>query len=193
MLMMFSRLLLKLSGWKIFIDHSYLQIPRAVVIMAPHTSMMDFWIGRLAFWKYRKKVHFLIKRELFFFPVGIFLKWMGGIPVRREHTGNLVEQLVDEFSKRSNMWLVITPEGTRKKVEKWKTGFYKIALAANIPILVSYIDYARKEGGIAFVMYPTGDFEKDFEKIKDFYKTVTAKYPEQFNLSSMYMKQEKNI
>lgn len=184
MLSFISTLILKLLGWKIQIDKQYFQFNSAVVIMAPHTSMMDFWIGRLAFWKYKQKVYFLIKKELFFFPLGYFLRWMGGIPVLRGKSAQLVEQLVKEFRKRKKMWLVITPEGTRKRVEKWKTGFYKIALAAQLPIFISYIDYAKKEGGIAFLLYPSGDFENDFERIKCFYKTVKARYPENFNLSN---------
>lgn len=184
MLSFLSAIILKLLGWKIQIDKLYFHYNSAVVIMAPHTSMMDFWIGRLAFWKYKQKVYFLIKKELFFFPIGYFLKCMGGIPVLRGKSAQVVEQLVKEFHKRKKMWLVITPEGTRKKVEKWKTGFYKIALAAQLPIFVSYIDYEKKYGGIAFLLYPSGDFEKDFEKIKCFYKTVKARYPENFNLSN---------
>jgi len=183
-----SGLILKLMGWKIIVNEEFM-LKKAVVIMAPHTSNMDFWIGRLAFWKLTLPVRFLIKKEMFRFPLGVFLKAMGAIPVDRKNSGNIIEEIVNLFNERDKLCFTITPEGTRKLNHNWKKGFYQIATKANVPILLGYVDYKYKTGGIGMVIFPSGNFEKDMEIITDFYKTVNAKYPENFNLSEMNRKQ----
>lgn len=174
-----SKWLLKLGGWTI---HG--AIPpgarKAVIIAAPHTSNLDFVVGRLAYGVLGVKVKFLIKKEAFFFPFGPLLKWLGGIPVDRGRNNRLVEQVASWFENSESLFVVITPEGTRKPNPNWKKGFYYIAQRANLPIALAYIDYAKKEGGIGMVMQPTGDIKADMEKIKRFYMGITPRHPEKF-------------
>ncbi|MCF8339141.1 MAG: lysophospholipid acyltransferase family protein [Bacteroidales bacterium] len=174
-----SRFLLRLMGWKIR-EESVPGIRKAVILVAPHTSNKDFLIGRLAFNVLDVKAAFLIKKEVFFFPLGMLLRKMGGIPVSRNRKSNLVEQLSRQFKHSKELMLVVTPEGTRSYVKRWKRGFYYIAQKADVPIVLSYIDYARKEGGMGEVLYPSGDIEKDFAKIVGFYQGITPRYPKDF-------------
>jgi 1-acyl-sn-glycerol-3-phosphate acyltransferase len=127
-----SGFLLKILGWKIDVGKEFM-LDKAVVVMAPHTSMADFWIGRLAFWKINLPVRFLIKKELFWFPMGIILKSLGAIPVDRKKIGNLTESIVQMFREKRKFMFTITPEGTRNLNYNWKRGFYQIAQAADVP------------------------------------------------------------
>lgn len=169
-------------GWDI-VGSIPLEIKKCVILAAPHTSNWDFIIGRLAYWGLGVPVKFLIKKEAFDHPMGFLAKRMGGIPVDRGKSTNLVEQVASLFDEYDILNVVITPEGTRKLVTNWKRGFYYIALKADIPIICGFVDYANKEGGFGPAIYPNGDYEKDMETIESFYKTKTARYPECFNLS----------
>ncbi|MEI7595200.1 MAG: 1-acyl-sn-glycerol-3-phosphate acyltransferase [Bacteroidota bacterium] len=180
-----SKLYLKAIGWKIKGTFPS-DIKKCVIIAAPHTSNSDFIIGRAAFYTLGiPKVTFLIKKELFFFPMGIFLKAMGGYPVDRKKN-TIVKDSIESLAKRKRFYLLITPEGTRKLVKTWKKGYYHISYEAKVPIVVSYLNYEKKEGGVGFIFHPTGNYEEDFQKITDFYKDKTAKFPENFNLSEIY-------
>lgn len=184
-----ARFIMKLIGWKV-VGSVPEGINKCVLIAAPHTSNWDFVIGRLAYWSLGVPVKFLIKREAFDHPFGWLVKALGGIPVDRKKSNNLVEQVAELFNHYDVLNVIITPEGTRKLVTEWKRGFYYIALKANVPIILGFIDYKRKVGGFGPVMYPTGDFDADFEFIKAFYRDKTARHPEKFNLSPMYDKAE---
>jgi 1-acyl-sn-glycerol-3-phosphate acyltransferase len=177
-----SRLILRLFGWR---TSAVLpeDIVKAVLIVAPHTSYWDFVIGRMTFWSSKLKIKVLIKKEVFVFPLGWFLRKLGGVPVARGQRNNLVEQAIGIFQKNSTMVLVITPEGTRRKVRHWKKGFYSIAMEARVPIALGFIDYGTKTGGIGPLIYPTGNYEKDLSVIMDFYRDKKGRYPEKFNLS----------
>lgn len=177
------RLVLKLMGWKIVGAYPS-QYKKSIVIEAPHTSMWDFIIGWMAFYSLKVRVRFLIKKELFFFPLGIIIKAMGAIPVDRGKRNNMVDYVVSLFDNYEELVVTITPEGTRKKTTHWKKGFWYIAMKAKLPIIVGYLDYKKKEGGVGFVMWPSGNFEEDFKKIEDFYRDKTAKHPEKFNLTN---------
>lgn len=183
-----SGLVLKLMGWKILVDERFRQVNKAVVIMAPHTSMKDFWIGRLAFWNIGLPVGFLIKKEMFWFPMGMVLRSMGGIPVNRARSGNLTENIANMMRSKERLMLVITPEGTRKYNPHWKRGFYRIAEMASVPVLLGYVDYHKKEAGIGKLVLPSGDYERDLPEIQKFYFDITARHPEKFHLSPMYRK-----
>lgn len=177
-----SRFLLKLFGWKI-VSGMPEGVPRAVVVMAPHTSLWDFVIGRLGFFMFGISIRLIIKKEMFFFPLGPLLKAMGGIPVDRAHSQNTVKGITRHFNQADSFYLVITPEGTRRLVKRWKKGFYFIALQAKVPLILGYLDYQKKEGGLGPLIYPSGDFEKDFQQIEAFYKGKHARHPDKFNLS----------
>ena len=178
-----ARFILRLMGWNIY-TRVPLDIKKAVIIMAPHTSNWDFIIGRLGFYLHNMKPKILIKKEAFKPPLGALLKRMGGIPVDRGHSQNTVKKITREFQVHDELSLLITPEGTRRRVERWKKGFYFIALQAKVPIFLAFLDYRRKEGGLGTMLYPSGDFEADFRIIEEFYKDKQARNPENFNLSA---------
>lgn len=178
-----SNRILRLFGWN---TNGALPdgIKKAVVVNAPHTSYWDFVVGRLTFWAIRVNIRFLIKKEVFFFPLGWLLEKLGGLPVDRgRNKCNIVTQVVRMFHEHDALVVVITPEGTRKRVEQWKKGFYLIALKAGVPLALSFIDYGKKTGGIGPVFHPSGDYQKDLAFIQDFYRDKTACHPERFNLS----------
>lgn len=188
MLKFISYLYLKIIGWKINGTFPP-DIKKCIIIAAPHTSFYDFAIGRAAFYQFGiNKIYFLIKKEVFKFPISGILKAMGGVPVDRGRSSNMVVSLTKMFKEKEKFLLIITPEGTRKYVENWKKGFYHIAENAQVPIVLSYVDYGKKEGGLGPVIFPSGNYEEDFKIIQEFYKDKTAKYPEKFSLSPQYRK-----
>jgi 1-acyl-sn-glycerol-3-phosphate acyltransferase len=170
--------LFTLSGWK----HSGSMpkdIKKYVIIVAPHTSNLDFFIG----YGYKHLVgfhpNFLGKKELFKIPIiGWFLKSIGGRPVDRSKHTNLVDQVVELYSKSKEFIMTITPEGTRSYSPNWKTGFYRIAMKANVPIVKVAFDYPSKTVHIADPFYVSGQLEKEIEEIKDYYKQFVGKHPE---------------
>lgn len=180
-----ARLALKLMGWKVV---GTLPDQKSVVMMAPHTSNIDFVIGWLGYTSLGVKSHFLIKKEAFKWYSSALIKAMGGIPVDRGRSSNVVLQVTEEFNNREKFIVTITPEGTRKLNRNWKRGFYFIALSAKVPIKMGFLDYKRKEGGFGPSIIPTGDFDADFQIISDFYKSKHAKFPEKFSLSNINYK-----
>lgn len=177
----FSAFLLKLLGWKT-VGYPPKGITKAVFITAPHTSFVDFFIGRLYCWERKIPAKIFIKKEAFKWPYGWLLKYVGGIPIDRSQPGNRVDQAAEMIKNNDPVFLAITPEGTRKRVEVWKRGFYYIAQKAEVPIVLSYLDYGKKEVGIGPVLNVTGDIKKDFETIENYYRGMQGKHPEMFNL-----------
>ncbi len=187
-----SILLLKILGWKKLgtVDGT----ERCVVIAAPHTSNWDFFYTLLISFAFKKKMYWMGKDKLFRKPFGGIVRWMGGIPVDRNKASNLVEKTIQCFHENQELCIVIAPEGTRGRVSYWKTGFYRIAHGANVPILPAYLDYRLKQGGFGPLFYPTGDIEADMEKIREFYSDKTGKNAMQFDHKSEiagYKKQKK--
>lgn len=176
-----SQWILKFFGWKAYVTVA--EPPKSIICVAPHTSNWDFPIGELSYLSLGRKASFLIKKSWFFFPMGQLFTALGGVPVDRSKRNSVTQQMADEFAKREKFHLAITPEGTRSLVPKWKMGFYHIAVQANVPIQLAYIDYSKKELAIKEVFYPTGNEKADLEKIQEYYKNVHAKFPEKFNLS----------
>lgn len=151
--------------------------------MAPHTSMWDFVYGFLGFMALGYRSGYLIKKEMFFFPLGLLLKALGAIPVNRQSATSLVLHITEMFNKKDEFILTITPEGTRNLVRNWKKGYYYIARNTGIPIYFGFLDYKKKIGGIGPGIMPTNDYEKDLKIIEDFYKDIHARHPEKFSLS----------
>ncbi len=178
-----ARLILRLAGWRVCGEMPE-GLKKSVIIMAPHTSNLDFVIGWFGILGLKIKPSLLIKKEAFYFPAGPILKAMGGIPLDRSKSKNDIKYVTNLFEKKEVFHLVITPEGTRKLNRRWKKGFYYVARKAGVPIVLGFMDYGNKTGGIGHIIYPTGNFEEDFKKIEDFYRGKTARHPEQFNLSS---------
>ena len=171
--------ILKWAGWET--DITVPQQDKCVICVAPHTSNWDFILGLAAYRSLGRKANFLMKEFWFFFPLNFILKSLGGIPVSRSGSGGiLTNNIIRQFETRSYMNLAVTPEGTRKRVNDWKRGFYYIAQKANVPILMAYFDYKKKEAGFKGVFYPTGDADKDIREIREHYRDVTACHPENF-------------
>lgn len=163
-------------------------IPKYLLILVPHTSNWDFPFGATC----RPFLNidgckFLIKKEWTTKPiVGSIIRWLGAIPVdRSKKGGNLVDQVVEQFNRAETLGVTVTPEGTRSLNPKWKTGFYHIAVKAQVPIVCSFIDYHRREIGMGKIFHPSGDLEKDMEIIQEYYKDITPKYPEKSNLNHL--------
>jgi 1-acyl-sn-glycerol-3-phosphate acyltransferase len=173
-----GKFFIKIMGWKV--DPSLPpEIHRCVIVMAPHTSNWDFFIGTMAFWGiYEVDIKLLMKSELFFPPLGWLMKAMGGIPVYRKQKNNLTKDIAKMYDENEKLSIVFTPEGTRAYNPNWKKGFYYIALEAKVPIVLGQLNYPTKEGNVFKVFHPTGDAEKDVEEIKSYYKKYTGKYPE---------------
>ena len=117
------------------------------------------------------------------------LRWFGGVPVNRRSRNNLVDQMVETINQSTSLILTIPPEGTRGHVTHWKTGFYHIAVGANVPIVCSFLDYGRKTGGVGLALMPTGDIDKDLDVIKSFYNGMTGKRPEYFSIDYIRTKE----
>ncbi|MDR1258084.1 MAG: 1-acyl-sn-glycerol-3-phosphate acyltransferase [Tannerellaceae bacterium] len=174
-----SKCMLRIAGWRKGPMGEY--VPKCVICVAPHTSNWDLVIGKLLYISLGRKAHFLIKKEWFFFPLNLFFKWIGGIPIDRSVNASVTDQMAKELGRRTSFHLAVTPEGTRKMAEEWKRGFYYIALKANVPILLAYIDYFKKEVGVKTLFYPTGNAEADINAIRAYYAGVTARHPRNFS------------
>ena len=166
-----------LSGWKV--EGELPEGKKFVVIAAPHTSNWDlpFMLGVAL--HFRVRLHWMGKDSLFKPPFGWFMKALGGIPIDRSKTNDVVSQMVTVFDQAEKLAVAIPPEGTRSKTRYWKTGFYNIAHGAGVPIVFGFLDYQRKVGGIGMTMHTTGDYETDLEIVKSFYGTVVPKFPDQ--------------
>jgi 1-acyl-sn-glycerol-3-phosphate acyltransferase len=151
---------------------------KCIIVAAPHTSNWDFvyYIGLTQ--SLGIKPYFMAKTSLFHWPMGNFMLDMGGVPVDRKKGGNYVQAMIDEFARRDEFMLTIAPEGTRGSVKQWRTGFYHIAVGANVPIVVGMMDYAKKTGGLGPAIWPSGDYEADMEKLSKIYASVTPRHPE---------------
>ena len=173
-----ARVWLRLLGWRIV--GAPPAVPRYVLIGAPHTSNWDFFYMLLVCFSLRLQVYWMGKDSLFPWPVGGLMRWLGGIPVDRSKPGGLVQDTIDAFAREERLIVVIPPEGTRGKTRHWKTGFYFIAQQAGVPIVLAFVDYGRKVGGLGPLFEPTGDVEADMAAIKAFYAPIKGKNPAQF-------------
>ncbi|MBC3886555.1 lysophospholipid acyltransferase family protein [Undibacterium griseum] len=174
-----SVMVLRLCGWRI--EGITPVEPKYVLIAAPHTSNWDFPVTLMVCFALRLKVYWMGKASLFPPVVGAVMRWLGGIPVNRNRTSNLVQSTVDAFHTSQTLTVIVPPEGTRGKVTHWKTGFYYIAAGAGVPIALGYLDFKRKAGGIGQMFYPSGDIVADMEYIQDFYRGIHGKNPQQFS------------
>lgn len=172
----------KLAGWRFAGDAP--SVKKVVVIAAPHTSNWDLPLMLASGYKFRVKLKWMGKDQLFKGPFGGLMKAMGGIPIDRSKANNIVSQMIDIYHQNEELAVAIPPEGTRAKVPYWKTGFYNIAHGAGVPIVLGFLDYDRKIGGIGGEFITTGDYEADLEEIKKFYAKISAKFQERYGQSS---------
>ncbi len=170
-------ILYNILGWRV--ENGFPETPKKyIIIAAPHTSWIDFPIAILSRMSQGKMVHFIGKGSLFKWPFGYFFKALGGTPVDRDKSTNMVEGVINIFNSKEEFRLGLSPEGTRKKVDKWKTGFYYIAKGANVPIVMATLDFENKKIKISEPYYVTEDIQKDFKVFDNFYKDVKGKNPE---------------
>ena len=169
--------LLQLFGWKlVFVPPP---APKAVIIVYPHTSNWDFPVGILARTAIRQPIRFVGKHNLFRWPFGSVFLWLGGFPVDRSQSSGFIAQMQAEFDRHQRFFLAITPEGTRKSTTGWRSGFYRLALAARVPLGCAFIDYARREIGIRDYLQLSGDEAADLARIAAVYAGRRGKHPAQ--------------
>jgi len=169
--------MLKIRGWK-----RVGEVPcpcRFVAICAPHTSNWDVYYWLALAWGLGVRPHYMVKHTLFWWPLGVFLRWTGAVPVDRTSHRNAVQQMADIFDQNEEFVLGVAAEGTRKRAAGWKSGFYYIALNARVPIAMGYLDYKKKIVGISEPFVPSGNLEEDFKIVQAFYRDKTAKYENQ--------------
>jgi 1-acyl-sn-glycerol-3-phosphate acyltransferase len=174
---MLSRMLLRLAGWRT--EGAPPPNARYVLIAAPHTSNWDAVIMLAAARIFGIELRWFVKKSWFVFPMGPIMRAVGGVPIDRSARHGVVQQAIDRFATSERLALAVPPEGTRKKTPHWKSGFYHIARGAGVPIVLGYLDYGRKIAGLGPAFTPTGDLEADFKVFREFYASVTAKYPDQ--------------
>lgn len=174
-------MIFRFSGWKAAGKRPL--ISKYVIIAAPHTSNWDFFYTMCLVFILEIKPFIMMKAAWFRWPVGPFLRWLGAIPVDRSKSTHVVARAIQTFHDHPQMIMLVPPSGTRKKVMYWKTGFYHIARGAEVPIVLGYLDYGPKVGGIGPVLYPTGDMAADMNIIREFYADIQGKYPDKMHSS----------
>lgn len=176
MLKSFASFFLRLLGWKT--DPQLPEFKKYVLIGAPHTSNWDFMYTMIGLTSMGIKFNWVAKHTLFFWPLGVVFRMIGGIPVNRKSGTSFLKKSIDLYREREEFIMAIAPEGTRGKTEFWKTGFYTVAKKAKVPVVMGYIDYQNKQLGVSGVLHPSGDLEQDMHILADFYKDKRGKYPE---------------
>jgi 1-acyl-sn-glycerol-3-phosphate acyltransferase len=178
----FSKWILRRAGWTLSGEMPG-NTPQSVIIAAPHTSNWDLPYTLLAAFALGLNIHWMGKKQIFRFPFNGLMRWLGGIPVDRSKSNNMVSASADVLRQAlGELHLVIPPEGTRSQSRKWKTGFYYIALEAQVPIVLGFLDFGRKTAGLGYAFVPTGDFNADMVSIKKFYAPFRGKNASQFVL-----------
>lgn len=181
-------------GWR-FKNDMPADVTQCVMIAAPHTSNWDALYTKLGMVLMGLPVKVTIKDSYMRFPLGYFVRLMGGVGINRTpkqegvERPSMVEEMAKLFKEHPNFIMLVTPEGTRGRVTKWKTGFYHVAVAAQVPIALGYVDYAHKIAGIGGVLWPSGDMQADMQKIMTFYQGITGKFPELFSVDCDYQAQ----
>lgn len=170
-----ARRLFRFHGWTL---EGSVPTQKAVYVCASHTSNWDVYFWLLVAWSFGVRPHWMGKHTLFHGIRGVVIRWTGGVPVDRRGNNNVVDQIADIYARHDVFILGIATEGTRKYTDHWKSGFYHIALKAGVPIVLAYLDYPNKRGGVGPCFMPTGDVEKDMAVIRDFYADKTPKYPQ---------------
>ena len=175
MLSQLSKWILNRLGWEVSAELP--DTGKYIIIAAPHTSNWDFPLGILAAEAMRVRIHWIGKHTLFRWPYGWFFRAIGGTPVYRHKTLNMSQQLAAIIAENEQFVLVLAPEGTRSKTDHWKSGFYYIAEAANVPVCLGYLDFGHKRVGIAGCFKLSGNMNQDLDIIRTFYADKEGKIP----------------
>lgn len=176
MLQSLARLILRVGGWTPV--GQLPDVPKAVIIAAPHTSNWDGFWGLVYKVAIDAEIHFFGKKSLFWFPLSSLLRWLGGIPLDRERAGSAVKQAIDMFEERDSFFFALAPEGSRTKKPGWKSGFYRIAEGARVPVYLGFLDFGNKRLGIGPRFDLTGDQDADLDKIREFYSGIKGRHPD---------------
>ena len=166
-----------LTGWQI--RRQTPDVPKYVIIAAPHTSNWDFIYTLACALILRLKPRIMMKDAWFRWPLGYLFRWLGAMPIDRSKANGVVAQCIETFRNHTEMVLVVPPSGTRRKVRYWKSGFYRIAHGADVPIALGFLDYRRKQAGFGPLFQPSGDIAADMVAIQHFYSDITGKHPKQ--------------
>lgn len=176
-----ATIFLKTLGWKVDVRVTP-EMAHSVMLASPHTTNWDFPIALAAFWKMGIDVKYFIKNDYTRGPFGWLFRWTGAIGVDRSKKKNkLTTYAIQLLKERDQLVILVPAEGTRKRVEKWRTGFYHIAREANVPISMGFLDYKKKIGGVGGPFHLTGDFVEDMTHIQEFYRPIKGKHPENYN------------
>ena len=175
---MIGALFLRLFGWRV--EGRFPSLPKAVLIAAPHTSNWDLPFMLACAYVLDLRPMWLGKQQLFRWPFGGLMRWLGGLPVNRGRSQDLVRQAVERFAAVPSLLLLVPPAGTRSMAPHWKSGFYQIARAAKVPIVMGYLDYERRRGGLGPALHPGDDVRRDMDAFRAFYSDKRGKYPECF-------------
>lgn len=175
-----GRLLLRLFGWRAVGDPP--DATHFIVAAAPHTSNLDGLLFLITTFAVGLDLHWIGKHTLFDGFFGGMLRWMGGIGIDRRQPGGMVEQVAEQFRRRPGLVLVIAPEGTRARTDQWKSGFYRMAQAADVPIVLGFMDYASRRIGFGPSLTVSGDFDADLQRMAAFYRHAAPRRPERFSL-----------
>jgi 1-acyl-sn-glycerol-3-phosphate acyltransferase len=166
---------LKMFGWQL--EGGAPEARKAVVVAVPHTSNWDFPFTLAVAWALGIELRWVGKHTLFAPPFGAIMRSLGGVSVDRRGQNNAVGAIIDLLNRHDELMLVIAPEGTRGRVNRWRTGFYHMAVGADVPIVLGFLDYARKRGGLGEIFVPSGDLDKDMGLIAEFYAEIKGKHP----------------
>lgn len=175
-----GRAVLRLAGWAF--EGPMPAARRCVLIAAPHTSNWDFVYMMAMAWALGLRLRWMGKASLFVFPLGLLFSALGGLPIRRNRPGKLVEQSVARFALGSDLMLAVPAEGTRELGNTWRSGFYHIARLAEVPIVLGYLDYRRRRGGLGTEVRTSGDVRADMDRIRAFYADKTGRHPAKFTV-----------
>jgi 1-acyl-sn-glycerol-3-phosphate acyltransferase len=181
-----GQLWLNIFGWKLIGQAP--DLPKYILIAAPHTSNWDLPFMLAAAAILRVRISWMGKNTLFKWPFGGVMRWLGGIPIDRSRPSGVVLQIVRMLKKSERLILAVPPSGTRKKRDYWKSGFYWIAHTAKVPIVCAYLDYGKKEAGLGLTFIPSGDVRADMDRIRTFYQDIQGKHPEL--VSTMRLREE---
>ncbi|MCC6246986.1 MAG: lysophospholipid acyltransferase family protein [Rubrivivax sp.] len=173
-----GRAVLRMSGWAL--EGPLPSARRYVLIAAPHTSNWDFVFMIAMSWVTGVRLAWMGKASLFVFPFGALMRAMGGIPIRRDRRASLVEQCTERFAAEADLVLAVPAEGTRRRERTWRSGFYHIARRAGVPVVLGYLDYARRRGGLGPEVWPSGDVRADMDRVRAFYADKVGRHPGRF-------------
>lgn len=196
MVRLIFKLLFKLNKWRVFDEFDTKNtVKQCVMIAAPHTTNWDLVYAVAALNMLGVKTKFTIKKEWMRFPLNIAIGPMGGIGIDRtpkkdsglKRKRNMVDVMAELYEKHDELNILVTPEGSRDKRTKWRTGFYHVALKAKVPIMFGYVDYKNKVAGIGGKLIPTGNIKADMKKIMQFYSKINPKFPEKFSGDTRYL------